>query len=135
MTKTNVVEFFSGNPVIKVKVKSKVTTGLPRKNPTTFVLVIFSVMHISQVIQPSRNFWHILYIYLRTNSMIMGDLTTTPARAALDFSCPPKMHNIIEISKLRKNNEQYWCVCNYVIFLYRLWLFVNIWKNSYEFSK
>ena len=50
----------------------------------------------------------------------MGDLTTTPARAALDFSCPPKMRNIIEISKLRKNNDKCGCVGNYVIFLY--WL-------------
>ena len=40
-------------------------------------------------------------------SVYMGDLTTTPARAALDFSRPPKMRNIIEISKLRKNNEKY----------------------------
>ena len=44
----------------------------------------------------------------------MGDWTTR-ARAALDFSCPPKMCNIIEISKLRKNNEKWVCVGNYVI--------------------
>ena len=50
----------------------------------------------------------------------MGDWTNTPARAALDFFCPPKMRNTIEISKLRINNEKWECVGNYVIFLYRL---------------
>ena len=46
-----------------------------------------------------------------------GRLEDTPARAALDFSYPPKMRNIIEISKLRKNNEKSGYVGNYVIFL------------------
>ena len=45
----------------------------------------------------------------RARQVCMGDWTTSPARAALDFYCPPKMRNIIEISKLRKNNEK-WCV-------------------------
>ena len=52
--------------------------------------------------------------------MYMGDWTTTRARAALDFSCPPKMRNIIEISKLRKNNQKWVCVGNYVIFCVKL---------------
>ena len=50
----------------------------------------------------------------------MGDWRMTPARAALDFSCPSKMRNIIEIPKLRKNNEKWRYVDNYVIFLSRL---------------
>ena len=45
-----------------------------------------------------------------------GRLEDHSARASLDFSCPPNMHNIIEISKLRKNNEKWGYVSNYVIF-------------------
>ena len=58
--------------------------------------------------------------YCRARQICMGDWTNTPARAALDFSCPPKMRNIIEISKLRKNNEKWACVGIYVIYLHKL---------------
>ena len=42
----------------------------------------------------------------RARQVCIGDWTTTPARGALDFFCPSKMRNIIEFSKLRKNNEK-----------------------------
>ena len=38
----------------------------------------------------------------RARQVCMGDWTIIPARAALDFSFPLKMRNIIEISKLER---------------------------------
>ena len=108
------------------KIAPNLSEKSTKKSWITSLTIIFS--------HPIANIMHEKSVEQRKKEQSMyGRLEDTPARAALDFSYPPKMRNIIEISKLRKNNEKSGYVGNYVIFLSWLWLFMNIWKNSYKF--